>query len=306
MIEIRNILCPVDFSDFSRHALAQAAVIARWYGATLTVFHVYPTGPPPVLFGGYPGPIPLEPVSGLPRETREAIVCELQRFTDSVKIADLQMRFEARQGGAVPAILDEAKSLPADLIVLGTHGRGGVDRLVLGSVTEKVLRKATCPVLTVPPSVSEPAATAPLLFARILCAVDFSEPSMKALSYALSIAQEADAQLLVLHVLEGLHTEELTAYPDFDLSRFIQRMETDALARLRSAIADEARIWCKPVELLETGKVYREILRVARERDVHLIVLGVHGRNPVDLMLLGSTTHHVVRAASCPVLTLRA
>jgi nucleotide-binding universal stress UspA family protein len=70
----------------------------------------------------------------------------------------------------VPAILDEAKSLPADLIVLGTHGRGGVDRLVLGSVTEKVLRKATCPVLTVPPSVSEPAATAPLLFARILCA----------------------------------------------------------------------------------------------------------------------------------------
>jgi nucleotide-binding universal stress UspA family protein len=181
-----------------------------------------------------------------------------------------------------------------------------VDRFVLGSVTEKVLRKATCPVLTVPPSVLEPAATAPLLFARILCAVDFSEPSMKALSYALSIAQEADAQLLVLHVLEGLHTEELTAYPDFDLSRFIQRMEADALARLHSAIADEARIWCKPVELLETGKVYREILRVARERDVHLIVLGVHGRNPVDLMLLGSTTHHVVRAASCPVLTLRA
>ena len=128
---------------------------------------------------------------------------------------------------------------------------------------------------------------------------------MKALTYALSLAEEADAQLLVLHVLEGFRAEKLTAYPDFDLPRYVRHLEDDALARLRQAIPDDARTRCAPEELLATGKAYREILRVARERDVHLIVMGVHGRKPADLMFFGSTTHHVIRTATCPVLTLR-
>ena len=203
------------------------------------------------------------------------------------------------------AILDRAKSLVANLIVMGTHGRGGLDRLVLGSVTEKVLRKASCPVLTVPPPVSGPPAEAPLLFKRILCALDFSDWSMKALTYALALAEEADARLYVMHVLEGFRAEEMTAYPDFDLSRYTQHLEQDAQARLQKAIPEGARTWCEPVEVLSSGRAYREILREAQEQDVHLIVMGVHGRNPVDLMLFGSTTHHVIRASTCPVLTLR-
>ena len=215
------------------------------------------------------------------------------------------MRFEARPGATVQAILDEAKSLPADLIVLGTHGRGGLDRMVLGSVAEKVLRKATAPVLTVPPPVSAPAADALVIFKRILCPIDFSESSMKALSYGVSLAQEADAQLLVMHAIEGFSDLVHWKQPNPLVLEYLRISEKEALAQLRSAIPKEASTWCQPEEVLATGKAYREILRVARECDVHLIVMGVHGRNPLDLIFLGSTTNQVVRAATCPVLTLR-
>src|SRR5438105_1169342 len=143
---------------------------------------------------------------------------------------------------------------------MGSHGRGGLDRLVHGSVAEKVLRKASCPVLTVPPPVSGPAPEVPLLLRRILCTVDFSEWSTKALAYAVSLAEEADAQLLVLHVLE-MHSENLTAYPDFNLSTYVQHLEDEALTQLRGAIPDKARALCKPEELIAKGKAYREILR---------------------------------------------
>ena len=306
MIEIKSILCPVDFSDFSRHALAHAVVIARWYDATLTVFHAYAAGPPPVLFGGNLGPVPVEPIPlPPPHEIREAMLGDLKRFAGSVSTDGAQVRLEARPGGAVTVILDAAKSLPADFIVLGTHGRGGLDRLVLGSVTEKVLRKASCPVLTVPPPVSAPAADALVLFKRILCPIDFSPPSFTALNYGVSLAQEADAQLLLLHVIEGLPDSAHWKQPNPFIVEYLRVSEKEALARLRAAVPQEASTWCRPEELLATGKPYREILRVARDRDVHLIVMGVHGRNPLDLMFLGSTTNHVVRAATCPVLTLR-
>lgn len=307
MIEIKSILCPVDFSDFSRHALAHAVVIARWYEATLTVLHAYAGGPPPVLFSSNLGPVPVQPIPAPapPHEMREAMLADLKRFAESVSAAGAEMRFEARPGGAVRAILDEAKAVSADFIVLGTHGRGGLDRLVLGSVTEKVLRKASCPVLTVPPPVSAPSADALTLFKRILCPIDFSEPSITALSYGVSLAQEADAQLLLLHVIEGMPDSDRWKQPNPFIVEYLRVSEKEALARLRAAVPKEASTWCHPEELLATGKPYREILRVARERDVHLIVMGVHGRNPLDLMFLGSTTNHVVRAATCPVLTLR-
>lgn len=306
MIEIKSILCPVDFSEFSRHALAHAVVIARWYEATVTVFHAYAAVPPPVLFSSNLGPVPAEPIPSPPaHEIREAMLGDLKRFADSASTAGAQVRFEARPGSAVRAILDEAESLHADFIVLGTHGRGGLDRLVLGSVTEKVLRKASCPVLTVPPPVSAPAADALVLFKRILCPIDFSDPSMTALSYGVSLAQEADAQLLLLHVIEGMPDSMPWTQPNAFIIEYLHATEKEALARLQAAIPQEASTWCRPEELLATGKPYREILRLARDRDVHLIVMGVHGRNPLDLMVLGSTTNQVVRAATCPVLTLR-
>ena len=208
--------------------------------------------------------------------------------------------FDEGHNPAAP-ILTCAALVPADLIVMGTHGLGGLDRLLLGSVTEKVLRKALCPVLTVPPRAFQAATPT---FKRLLCPVDFSASSTTALQVASSLAKESDAELTVLHVLDWPEDDEVLmkrlTEPEFRLP-----FEASVQRRLDGLITDEVRTWAKPTTVVVHGKPYRRILEIAAQDKTDLIVMGVHGRNPLDLMLFGSTTNHVVRKASCPVLTVR-
>jgi len=177
---------------------------------------------------------------------------------------------------------------------------------MLGSVTERVLRKSDCPVLTVPPPV-ESALTALKIFSRILCAVDFSDASLGGLEYALTLAKETHAELLLMHVIEGLpDPPDWQQPPSPAVLEYLRLSEGHALAQLRRALPADIQTWCRPHIVLATGKPYREILRAARDQDAHLIVMGVHGRNAVDRLFFGSTANQVVRTASCPVLTLRA
>lgn len=218
--------------------------------------------------------------------------------------------FEIAEGPTTAEILAAADAMPADLLVMGTHGRSGFERLVLGSVTEKVLRKAACPVLTVPRGVPDGVPAPPVLFKRIICAVDFSDCSMHALNHAMSLAQEADAHLTVMHVVElppdvprEVH-ENVLAGPR-NLREYLALAEEDRRARLRDAIPESVRAYCTVDTILATGKPYREIVRVAEEQKADLLVIGIHGRGAVDRLLFGSTAQHLVRQASCPVLTLR-
>jgi nucleotide-binding universal stress UspA family protein len=191
-------------------------------------------------------------------------------------------------------------SLQFDLIVVGTHGRGGFDRLILGSVTEKVLRKAVCPVLTVPP----PAVVATKLpYERLLCPVDFSESSLSALKVALSIAEEADAHITILHAIEWPTDDELSGI-EVDTPAFHRLAEEQTVRSLNELVPQDVRVWCKPDTTVRFGKAYQQILETAEQKHADLIVIGVRGRNALDLMLFGSTTNQVVRRASCPVLTL--
>ncbi len=300
MIDIRRILCGVDFSDFSRHALAHAAAIARWYKATVTLFHAHAPAMSPDLGAG-----PGASESLFQAGQRDRLLQELTRFAELAGAADVPIVCEVWPGPAVGGILDRAASLPADLIVLGTYGRSGVDRLMLGSVAEKVLRKAVAPTLTVPPA-AVPGAPSTTPFARILCPVDFSASSMRAVTYALSLAREAGAHLLLMHVVEGVSNTEHWKQPDAMLLRYLRNAEEQALGRLRQIVPAGASQASRPEMILTTGKAYRQILDVAAARDIRLIVMGVHGRGPLNLVLFGSTTEHVVRMASCPVLTVRA
>src|SRR6188768_3726215 len=149
MIAIRRILCPVDFSHFSRHALSQAVALARETGAEVSVLHVFVFAPValPVSAGGS---IPLEPIR-LDAPGRAALQAELREFVDDVDTEGITLTTTLFEGDAVARILDRATDWNADLVVMGTHGRSGFERLMLGSVTEKILRKCSCPVLTVPP-----------------------------------------------------------------------------------------------------------------------------------------------------------
>jgi nucleotide-binding universal stress UspA family protein len=299
MIQIRRILWPTDFSDFSRRALEHAVALGRWYEADLTLLHVASFVPSTATFPPGVSPLTSEPIG------HDRILEELNRFADPVAAAGLRSDVVLRDGNAAGEILDLAKTLPADLVVMGTHGRGGFERLVLGSVAEKVLRKACCPVLTVPPTAEEAHTGAPALFESILCPVDFSPTSMKALDYALSIAQEAKASLTLLHVVEWSPDDEVREHRHFNVPEYRLYLEEEARDMLRYAVPKEARLWCEPREIVAIGKPREEIQRVARETGAHLIVMGVQGRGAVDLMLFGSTTHHVIREAHCPVLTIR-
>ena len=299
MVSINRVLCPIDFSESSTHALEQAAAIASWYKARLIALHVYG---------------PLVPVPGLPVD--RAPDSELQRscnetslFVESVLGSGTAVDVVVDVGHSVRAILERADRLPADLIVMGTHGASGFERLLLGSVTEKILRKATCPVLTVPPRAH---ITSRLPFARVLCAVDFSEWSVAAVELASSVAQQSGATLELLHVVEW-PWEEPPAPLFADLPReqaaalleFRRYVTATATRRLESLVPAETRDRCAMTTKICHGKPYVEILRVAAETATDLIVLGVHGRKLIDVAMFGSTTNHVVRRATCPVVTLR-
>jgi nucleotide-binding universal stress UspA family protein len=184
---------------------------------------------------------------------------------------------------------------------MGTHGLSGFERFMLGSVAEKVLRKATCPVMTVPPA-SVTATKIP--YARLLCPVDFSDSSLAALRFAYSLAQEANANLTILHVFDWPVDDELLV-ERFDASEFRRHVEEGARKRLEALVTEEVRQWCTPSTKMAYGKPYREILAEAEREGADLIVIGVRGRNPLDVTVFGSTTNQVVRRASCPVLTLR-
>jgi len=301
MIELQRILCPIDFSDYSRHALDHALTLARWYESALTVLYVHPIVP---MAASGPGAPAFPPLLATARD-REIVLESMRCFAGDSPNADVPASFEIFEGASAPTILERAAALPSNLIVMGTHGRSGFERLVLGSTTEKVLRKASCPVLSVPPRVHTVAHTPPL-FTRILCAFDFSDCSAKALTYAMSIAQEADARLTVLHVMEvPLEVQEFLAGDSDVIRDYTESAREERRQRLQTVVPDAVRAYCTVETVLAEGKPSREILRVAAEQQSDLVVIGIHGRGAADLLFFGSTAQHVVREATCPVLTLR-
>lgn len=304
MVEIRHVLAPIDFSDSSAHALAYAVAVARWYGARVTALHVFINWPavnviPSLQPVAVPGGI-----DGMRRDLEQ----HARDFVNRADAADVHVDVLVEEAPAVLGeILVQAARLEADLIVMGTHGRGGVDRMLLGSVTEKVLRKAACPVLAVPPRAHEPAAHQPILFRRILCPVDFSTASLAALEHALSLAEEADGTLTLVHAVElpaALYEESVTT--PLDLGTFEADQKAAALRRLEALVPAVARDYCTVETIAAKGRPSQEILRLAALRQSDLIVMGVQGRGAVSLIVFGSNTHAVLRGATCPVLAVHA
>ena len=302
---IRHILCPIDFSEYSRRALDHALAIARWYESTVTVLHVF-SPVPAVAFS--PGPVVFEPMVFTP-VAREQLLAETKTFADKEAARGITIDAAVRAGTPAAEIVEEAVTISADLLVMGTHGRSGFNRLLLGSVAERVLRKASCPVMTVPGQLPDAIPAAPVLYKRILCPVDFSASSLHALKYATSLAQEADGQLTVLHVVEHIFENYRSAASVVDRSGMtigdFLKERGERLCRRLQKLAASAPEFCRVESLLSYGKPWREVLRVAAERQSDLIVMGVQGRGTADRFFFGSTTQHVAREAPCPVLTLR-
>jgi nucleotide-binding universal stress UspA family protein len=202
----------------------------------------------------------------------------------------------------VSEIVRHATESHADLIVMGTHGRSGFDRMLLGSATERTLAKAPCAVLTIPPKTSEPGSK-DARFHRVLCAVDFSPSSVLALTQARNLAAD-DAKVWAVHVVEREPAFQLvpamaTGAPDDPL--VIMRTARERLSKVVSVAAPGGQV----SEIVTDGDAADEIVRSAADVHADLIVIGAHAGH-AGLLGFGSTTNHVIRAASCPVLTLKA
>lgn len=303
MVPITRILCPVDFTPFSRHALARAYAVAGMHDATVTALHVV-TIPPPLFAPQLETqePVPL----GLAQAERERLLDELREFTAVAHPRPVPVTLEVVEARTVHGeILAQADRLGADLIVLGTHGRSGFQRLLMGSVAEKVLRLARQPVMTVGAATRDDDADAG--FARILCGIDFSDCSIAALDYALAIAAPG-GQLIAMNVVEWAPAGyDPLVGPATDLAGFRLAAEAQAHARLEELVTARNAGYKRSVEvLIGAGRPHHEILTLAADRGCDLIVLGIHGRGAVDRMLFGSTAEPVVRRAPCAVLTVRA
>jgi nucleotide-binding universal stress UspA family protein len=290
-MKLQQILCPLDFSEFSATAFDYAQSLARHYHCGLLVEHVVgPWG------SAYPGYVNLELVAEASESLRRCAQEELREFLASHVHNGIKIEGLLREGEVTDTILATAEARATDLIVMGTHGRHGLDRWLVGSVTEKVLRKARCPVLAVRKPVhdfvSPEDARDPVHLRRVLLGVDFSACSQRAARYALSLAQEYGAGLTLLHVLE-----------DFPYSVDLPTATAEVVQHLEGFLPQGDRAALKT--RMRVGEPYEEIVRYARELDADLIILGVRGRNALDLALFGSTTHRVIEQGPCPVLAVQ-
>jgi len=293
MPDLKHILCPVDFSTFSVSAFRYALSLARQYRATLYVLHIVELWRHPSAdFAATAGSFDV-----FCRTLTEKGNEQLQDLVTRYPSDGIQPECTVLHGDAADSILSFAKARHADLIVLGTHGWRGFDRLMLGSVTEQVLRKALCPVLVVrqphhnghdlvkPPE--------PIRLRRILFCTDFSNSAQRALDDALSIAAEYGAELTLLHVLEALPG-----------STDPEEAKTMAIKQLEQLIPPERRHTGGTKSAACVGTAYEEIIRFASEAQTDLAILAVRGRGALDLAVFGSTTYRVIQLGPCPVLVV--
>ncbi len=275
---VQHILCPVDFSEISALGLRFGDALSRCSGARLTALFADLFLPPPYFTESR-----LEEMRRQRREWVEQARQSLTRFVAST-LKDRAGAVQTRVVEALPVdgILRTVRELPADLIALGTHGRSGVNRLMLGSVAERVLRESPVPVLTVRPSESGPE---PFDSPRhIVCPVNDSAVARRSLAYAAQMAHCFGAELTVLHVAEP--------------------GARDAIADLCAWVPAEVRTLCSIREVTRKGEAAREIIAATSELRCDLLVMGARHRRFFDTTVLGTTTVRVVRHAPCAVLTV--
>lgn len=292
MAKLERILCPTDFSDFSERAYDYGLSLARHYNAELYLLHVVR----PVIVG-YPEYAIPDSVSEFYGELREYAEEQLREFAKVHAEGGVQAKVTVHEGVVTESILNFARENSIDMIVMGTHGRRGVQRLTVGSVTERILRRAGCPVLVVRrPAhdfVAPGSAAEPVHLHKILFCSDFSEYSERALQYALSLATEYKSELSLIHVLEHAPSPRE------------QDAETARVLRgLQDSVPEEARGCCQIKPVVRVGKPYEEIIKLAEQDQTDLVIVGVRGRNALDLALFGSTTHRVIQLGPCPVLAI--
>lgn len=295
-VEFRRIVCATDLSELSNQAVRYGASLAERFEAELVLCHVIDL--PVVSVHGAAYVYPQDYVEGLKEDA-------LQKLDGLMTGRSINWRSIVTAGSVASTLCRLAADEKADLVIAATHGRSGLKRWILGSVTERLIRTAPCPLMSIAPHPGrrQDELTDPVHFTNILVGCDFSVDSTAALENGLSLAQEYQARLHLVHVIEPVAYREVLLSPGI-MDEVRVNLNTKLTQQLQSMVPEEASNWCEIKTNCLAGKPYEELIKYAAIHAVDLIVLGIRGRSLVDTMLLGATTDRVVRNSRCPVLAV--
>jgi nucleotide-binding universal stress UspA family protein len=293
-MQFRSIICATDFSEHSNRTIPYGVAIAREFDARIYVCHVIDLSAVTIY-----GEFQLDPVGqqGRIRQETEEQLSKMPGLQD----VNWEPLIGVGQPAAEIARLVEEKE--ADLVIASTRGHSGLKRLILGSVTQRLMRTLSCPLLAVhgleEGFIGKDADG--IRLKKLLIGSDFSTDSVLALNYGLSLAQEFEAEVHLIHVMEPpIYPEFLTpAEQTQDMLRIDVFKEN-----LDGLVPDDARNWCSLKTAVLRGQPYEELVAYAVSKGMDMVVLGVRGHSLVKSLLMGSTTDRVVRRAPCPVLTV--
>lgn len=303
-LTFQQVLLATDFSEASQRAFDYAVAIARRYGAAFTVVHAIP-----------PEPRDQIPLEALPRElNRRRLEAEqkMTRLAEEAQVDDFNHRLLLKQGSVWDVLASVIDREQIDLLVLGTRGRGGLKKLALGSVAEEVLRLAPCPVLTVGPNVP-PVGSGAVEFKRILFTTDFGPTSAKIFPYALSLAEDYQAQLVLVHMVPPLQNPDLgpaaygpSSYAAEEYTTWQRTMRDDSTRKLKALIPPLTRLAAEPECVVGMDFLPEGILEIAATHRSDLIVMGANRTSAprVAAHMPWALTHEVLCHARCPVLTV--
>jgi len=291
-MQVKSILCPVDFSEFSAAALQYALSLAEYYHSRLICLHIVELWKYPFAdYAAYEADY-----AKFAKALNEGGEVQLRTFVEKYSGRGIRPELVVRQGNASDCTLWFAEKEHIEVIVMGTHGRRGFDRLVLGSNADRIMRKATCPVLVV----SNPSQSATTVgpdgkhrLRRILYCTDFSHNSEGARGYAISLAAEYGAELTLLHVAEKAS----------DLAR-ADGIVAERTRELDMMVSKRERENLNVTLAVKFGKPYEEIVRHATEAQTSLIIMTARGGDAADRVVFGSTTYRVIQLGPCPVLAI--
>ena len=288
----KRILCPYDFSAASEKALAWGVRLAHDFSSRLEVIHVLDTAGS-LLVQPFPTPDLLTTV-------REAAAARLRTLRSRPELAGVGV--DLIEGPLHQVLPERIVASDADLVVMGTHGLRGFERLMLGSVTEFILHHVNRPLLTVHSRVA-----APDRIRVLLAATDFGAEAAEIARVSRALARRWEAPLLAAHVIDLPHAPAILEgspwFNDAELDALAQRLRPDRRARLATLFPSGTT---PPTELvLPEGPAAESICRLAGERHADLLIVGAHGVGRNALGWIGSTCHQIIRTAPCPVLTLR-
>jgi nucleotide-binding universal stress UspA family protein len=299
-VELRNVLFATDFSDASEAALRYVTALSLRYGSVIHLAHVLPD----VTFLRPGAPDPAF-IGSIYEDAHSVTQEKMQRLTDRLK--GFPHVAYVRHGETCQVLAEIVGEQQIDLLIAGTHGRTGLDKLVMGSVAEEILRQVSCPVLTIGPKVigtvvpesrrDRELPPAQINVRQVLYATDFKQESQEAFRYALSFAREFRARLALLHVIEA-YGDQPYEHPG--------RID-NSLSRLRELVPDDAGLRYPPEILTEFGSPSDRILQTAADREVDMIILGVRpagGRLGAATHFGRAVAHRVIVGAHCPVLTV--